>query len=100
MAAHGLTILKQIANRIETAPDMACDYAFAATSAPGTCAFTAGFSMDTWDALDRVGESRDLATLRDAVAAGIERHAWMDKFRTLEEVRAFLMSNTGEVTNA
>jgi len=89
MAAHGLTILNQIARVIETAPERAMEYAYGATSAPGTC-FTAGFDWDTWTALDRASapDTGSVDALCDVVAAGIARHAWQAAYRCLEDIRA------------
>jgi hypothetical protein len=95
MAAHGLTILRQIADHIVRFPDTACSYALAATDAPGTCV-SAGFSMHTWAGLEAAGLDKSLTYLNEVVKMGIERHEWMSKFRNLEEVREFLMSNAQE----
>jgi hypothetical protein len=88
MAAHGLTICKQVRNIIDTRPpEVAFDYAYGATCAPGTC-FTAGFDWDIWTRIDRAVQERDMAALISAVEDGIHLHGWMAEFRTLEDVRA------------
>ena len=95
MAAHGLTICKQIKNVIESAPDRAFDYAYGATCAPGTC-FTAGFDWDVWTALDKAANEKDMAALVKAVEDGIRLHEWMERFRTLEDVRVYRSSVQAE----
>lgn len=95
MAAHGLTICKQIKSVIEAAPDRAFDYAYGATCAPGTC-FTAGFDWDVWTALDKAANDKDMAALSQAVEDGIRIHAWMERFRTLEDVREYRASLNAE----
>lgn len=92
MAAHGLTILRQIWTMLREQPHRATSYAEGALEAPGTC-FTAGFSMDTWRAIDStlIGVSRGTATLdtlREVVQNAIVAHLWMEAYPTLEAVRA------------
>ena len=92
MAAHGLTIMRQILTVLREQPHRAEDYARGALSAPGTC-FTAGFKMDSWDAIERTlkdiaeGEA-DLGTLREVVQGALVAHIWMEVYPTLEAVRA------------
>ena len=92
MAAHGLTIMKQTLTVLREQPRRAEDYARGALSAPGTC-FTAGFSMEAWDAIERTldrmqrGEA-DLGALREVVQEALTVHLWMEAYPTLEAVRA------------
>ena len=92
MAAHGLTIMRQICTVLREQPDRAADYARGALSAPGTC-FTAGFKMDSWDAIERTLDkmawgNADLDTLREVVQEALVSHLWMEAYSSLEAVRA------------
>jgi hypothetical protein len=92
MAAHGLTIMRQILTVLREQPHRAEDYTRGALSAPGTC-FTAGFSMDAWEAIDRtiIDMARGMAThstLREVVQGALVAHIWMEAYPTLEAVRA------------
>jgi hypothetical protein len=86
MAAHGLTILRQVEHICVEKPEKAGDYAFGATYAPGTDLAT-GFRWDAWHLLDRARSMTPEALLA-AVREEIVLHQWMSKYRTLEEVKA------------
>jgi hypothetical protein len=92
MAAHGLTIMRQILTVLREQPHRAADYARGALSAPGTC-FTAGFNIGMWGRIESVldgikhGEA-DLDTLHDTVREALVAHLWMEAYPTLEAVRA------------
>ena len=85
MAAHGLTILRQVEKMCVEKPEQAGDYAFYATHAPGTDLAT-GFRWEAWWLLDR-GRSMTPEALLAAVREEIVLHQWMSKYRTLEEVK-------------
>ncbi|NBY13197.1 MAG: hypothetical protein EBQ76_00205 [Betaproteobacteria bacterium] len=92
MAAHGLTIMRQVWTVLREQPHRAESFAAGALEAPGTC-FTAGFSMDAWSAIDStlIAVSRGTATLdtlREVVQKAIGTHLWMEAYPTLEAVRA------------
>ena len=92
MAAHGLTLMRQILTVLREQPHRAEDYTRGALSAPGTC-FTAGFSMDSWDAIERTLDNMkrgnaDLDTLRGVVSDALVAHLWLEAYPTLEAVRA------------
>ena len=92
MAAHGLTIMRQILAVLREQPNRAADYTRGALSAPGTC-FTAGFNIGSWGRIESVldgiknGEA-DLDTLHDTVREALVAHLWMEAYPTLEAVRA------------
>lgn len=86
MAAHGLTILRQVEQMCVEKPERAGEYAFGATYAPGTD-LASGFRWDAWHLLDRARSMTPEALLA-AVREEIEKHAWMGKYRCLEEVKA------------
>jgi hypothetical protein len=92
MAAHGLTIMRQILTVLREQPHRAVSYAEGALSAPGTC-FTAGFSMDSWGAIERTlndikNGAATLDTLHEVVQEALVKHLWMEAYSMLEAVRA------------
>jgi len=92
MAAHGLTIMRQVWTMLREQPHRAASYAEGALSAPGTC-LTAGFSMDAWSAIERTLDNMKrgtatLDTLHEVVQDALVAHIWMEVYPTLEAVRA------------
>jgi hypothetical protein len=92
MAAHGLTIMRQVLTVLREQPHRAVSYAEGALSAPGTC-FTAGFNMDSWCSIERTLDNMKrgtatLDTLREVVQDALVKHLWMEAYPTLEAVRA------------
>jgi hypothetical protein len=92
MAAHGLTIMRQVLTVLREQPHRAASYAEGALSAPGTC-FTAGFNMDSWCGIERTLDNMKrgnatLDTLRGVVSDALVAHLWMEAYPTLEAVRA------------
>lgn len=92
MAAHGLTIMRQIQKLISEgkSKDDVTRYVDGGLSAPGTC-FTVGFSASSWGAVERVntrvkeGEA-SLDDLALVVDGAIKAHAWMDAYPCMEAI--------------
>lgn len=92
MAAHGLTVMRQILTVLREQPHRAESYARGALSAPGTC-FTAGFNIACWGRIEQTldGMQRGnatLDTLHEVVQEALVAHLWMEAYPTLEAVRA------------
>lgn len=90
MAAHALTILRQIRLRfIEEGPEAGTRHARDATNAPGTD-LGSGCEYETWAYLDRgegtIGEP-GLLTL-EGIERHLERHLWMAVYPSLESIQA------------
>jgi len=94
MAAHGLTIMRQVAEMIRKGffADQIVDYTSGALLAPGTCC-TNGFAFATYQAIARVvdrmkrGEAA-LTDLQRVVDQAIQTHMWMDAYPSMEAVQA------------
>lgn len=93
MAAHGLTILRQIKNVCLSRPMMATvAYLDSALNAPGTCC-TVGFDTHTWFELwsaqlklaDGQMGAAEFLTLLDTA---IQKHMWMDAYPCMDAIKA------------
>jgi hypothetical protein len=89
MAAHALTIARQIACQIQTKPQTAIEYAAGARYAPG---FDFGPCMapnaDWYEEYHKAIENRDLAAQSAAMDKIAAETAFLDGYRCLEEAKA------------
>ena len=88
MAAHGLTICRQLLKRANNgcSTEDLKRWTWDALSAPGTC-FSASFDWDMWRDLERAQDSGDRQRMVESITASIDRHIWMDAYPTMEAVQ-------------
>jgi hypothetical protein len=92
MAAHGLTIMRQMREMIlkDLPQDQITYHVGNALSAPGTC-FTKGFQTSSWTAVERMNEgvkqgTSSLTDLLVILDEAIRVHLWMDAYPCMEAV--------------
>ena len=92
MAAHGLTILRQIYKQVseEKPSSDILSYIDGALRAPGTC-FTTGFGISTYTSLALAAESVErgapVSSLLPVLKEGMDAHEWMDAYPSVESLR-------------
>ena len=98
MAAHALTILRQVRFALVSGRTDITNSIEFALSAPGTCC-SVGFSSDQWDAVERAnaklketGTEEAKTALLATIDTAITTVAWMDAYPMMEAVKAAMLA--------